>query len=419
MVTRRPPSCSPPTSRTLHSTGWWSRGPASSPPARRWVPIGLCCARDPVTPRAAVILTRSSTSHRACLSECRPWRILGPVPGDARGPAGAAKRIERLLRTVDRFQQKHTVLGFPIGVVKKFGDDSGAKHAALLAYFGFFSVFPLLLVFTTVIGYTLANNAELRQRVIDTAIAQFPVLGPQLESSIETIQGSGIGLIVGILGTLWGGLGITQSAQDAMNAVWNVPRKDRPGYWLRLARSLGSLVLLALAIVAATGLAGVGTSRSGVIGRIFPLVGSLLVNLVVLAVMFEALTAIWVPWRRLLPGAAAGALGWSVLQALGVYFVNRQLDHANLVYGVFAVVIVLLSWLYLSAQLLLYAAEINVVLARRLWPRSLLQPPLTEPDKRVLIALAETEERRAGQTVEVKFAPEAASSDDMPRHNGS
>ena len=328
-------------------------------------------------------------------------------------------RIERVLRAVDRFQQRHSVLGFPIGVVKKFGDDGAGKYAALLAYYGFFSVFPLGLVFITVIGYVLANDPELRQRVIDTAIDQFPVLGPQLQNSIETIQGSGIGLVVGILGTLWGGLGITQSAQDAMNAVWNVPRKDRPGFWLRLARGLGSLLLLAVAIVAATGLAGVGTSRSGVIGRVSPLAGSLLVNLLLLAVTFQALTAIWVPWRRLLPGAAVGALAWSVLQALGVYFVNRQLDHANLVYGVFAVVIVLLSWLYLSAQLLLYAAEINVVLARRLWPRSLLAPPLTEPDKRVLIALAETEERRAGQTVEVRFAPDAAGRDDQAQQDES
>ena len=326
-------------------------------------------------------------------------------------------RIERVLRAVDRFQQRHSVLGFPIGVVKKFGDDGASKYAALLAYYGFFSVFPLLLVFTTVIGYTLANDAELRQRVIDTAIAQFPVLGPQLESSIQTIQGSGIGLAVGIVGTLWAGLGITQSAQDAMNAVWNVPRKDRPGYWLRLARGVGSLVLLGTAIVAATVLAGLGTTTSAIIGRISPLVGSLLVNLVLLAVGFQALTGIWVPWRKLLPGAAAGAVGWSALQALGVYIVDRQLDRANLVYGVFAIVIVLLSWLYLSAQLLLYAAEINVVLARRLWPRSLLPPPLTEPDKRVLIALAETERRRAGELVEVSFAPEAASQDRQP-HEG-
>ena len=123
--------------------------------------------------------------------------------------------------------------------------------------------------------------------------------------------------------------------------------------------------------------------------------------------MFQVLTGRWVTWRRLLPGAAVGAVGWSVLQTLGVYVLDRQLQQANLIYGVFAVVIVLLSWLYLSARLLLYAAEINVVLARRLWPRSLVQPPLTEPDRRVLSALAQTEERRPEETVEVHFSPEA------------
>jgi Virulence factor BrkB len=137
------------------------------------------------------------------------------------------KRIEQVLRALDRFQQRHGVLGFPVGLVKKYGDDQAGKHAALLAYYGFLSLFPLLLVFVTLLGYALANNEELQQQLIDTVIAHFPGFGPQLQGSITTIQGSGIGLVVGILGTLWGGLGITQSAQDAMNAVWNVPRKDR------------------------------------------------------------------------------------------------------------------------------------------------------------------------------------------------
>jgi YihY family inner membrane protein len=315
-------------------------------------------------------------------------------------------RIERGLRAVDRFQQRHGLLGFPIGVVKKFGDDQAGKHAALLAYYGFLSLFPLLLVFVTLLGYALANDKDLQQRVIDTLAYQFPVLGTQIEDSVTTIQGSGIGLVVGILGTLWGGLGITQSAQDAMNAVWNIPRKQRPNYWLRLTRGLGSLLLVVVAVFAATALAQLGRIGAGIGGRLLPLAGSLLLNLGLLLVLFQVLTGRWRPWRRLLPGAVCGAVGWSALQTLGVYIVERQLDQANLIYGVFAVVIVLLSWLYLSAQLLLYAAEINVVLARRLWPRSLLQPPLTEPDRRVLIALAETEERRPEQTIEVSFAPE-------------
>ena len=315
-------------------------------------------------------------------------------------------RIERALRAVDRLQQRHVLLAFPFGVVKKFGDDQAGKHAALLAYYGFMSLFPLLLVFVTLLGYALANDQDLQQRVIDTLVGQFPVLGAQIKDSITTIKGSGVGLVVGILGTLWGGLGITQSAQDAMNAVWNIPRKDRPNYWFRLARGLGSLLLLAVFVFAATTLAQLGRIGSGIAGRVLPFAGSLLLNLLLLIALFQVLTGMWVRWRRLLPGAVCGAVGWTVLQTLGVFIVDRQLEQANLIYGVFAVVIVLLSWMYLSAQLLLYAAEINVVLARRLWPRSLLQPPLTEPDRRVLVALAETEERRPEQTIEVRFAPE-------------
>jgi YihY family inner membrane protein len=326
------------------------------------------------------------------------------------------RRIERVLRAIDQFQQGHSVLGFPVGVAKKFGDDQAGKHAALLAYYGFFSLFPLLLGFVTVLGYALANNPGLQQQLIDTVIARFPGFGPQLQGSIRTIQGSGIGLVIGVLGTLWGGLGITQSAQDAMNAVWNIPRKDRPNWWLRLARSLGALLLVVVAVFAATALARLGTVGRGVLGRL-PLGGSLLLNLLLLATLFQVLTATRLPWRRLLPGAAVGAVGWSVLEALGAWIVSRQLERANLVYGAFAIVIVLLSWLYLSAQLLLYAAEVNVVLARRLWPRSLLQPPLTGPDRQVLVALAETEERLPEQTIEVRFSSEV-SDDDTPPPGG-
>jgi len=308
-----------------------------------------------------------------------------------------AGRVERLLRAADRFQQRHAVLAVPVAVVKKFGDDQAGKHAALLAYYGFLSLFPLLLVFVTLLANALAGDPQLQQEVIDAAVAQFPVLGTQIQSSIRVIQGSGVGLVVGILGTLWGGLGITQSAQDAMNSVWSIPRRNRPNFWLRLARSLASLAVVAAAVLVAAALTQLG-----------PLlfIGSLLLNLLLLILLFQVLTGKRVPWRQLLPGAASAAAGWSLLQTLGVYILDRQLAQANLIYGVFAVVIVLLSWLYLSAQLLLYAAELNVVLARRLWPRGLIQPPLTEPDRRVLAALAEAEARRSEEIVDVRFTSE-------------
>ena len=312
--------------------------------------------------------------------------------------------VQRLLRGVDQFQQRHTILAVPFAVVKKFGDDQAGKHAALLAYYGFLSLFPLLLVFVTLLAYALDGNPQLQQQIIDAAEAQFPVLGTPFQASVRVIEGSGVGLVVGILGTLWGGLGITQSAQDAMNAVWSIPHRHRPNFWWRLVRGLGSLLLVAAGVITATILAQLGEIGPGVLGRALPFTASLLLNLLLLLVLSQVLTGRWVAWRRLLPGAAFGAVGWSVLQTLGVYVLDRQLQQANLIYGVFAVVIVLLSWLYLSARLLLYAAEVNVVLARRLWPRSLLQPPLTEPDRRVLAALAETERRRPEETVEVRFS---------------
>jgi YihY family inner membrane protein len=324
------------------------------------------------------------------------------------------KRIERLLRAIDRFQQRHSIIGFPFGVVKKYGDDQGGKKAALLAHYGLLCLFPLLLVFVTVLGYTLAGDPRLQEQVIDTLARQFPVLGTQLEGSIRTIQGSGLALVVGVLGTLWGGLGITQSFQDAMNDIWNIPRRARPSFFWRLARGLGALLLVAGEVVAATVLAQQGMAGPGLLGRADLLAGSLLLNLVLLTVMFQILTGMRVRWRWLLPGAAVGALGWSVLQSVGVSILGRQLQQANLVYGVFAAVVVLLGWLYLSSQLVLFAAEINVVLARRLWPRSLLQPPLTEPDRQVLTALAQTEERRPEQRVQVTFLPEATGGEDPP-----
>jgi YihY family inner membrane protein len=263
----------------------------------------------------------------------------------------------------------------------------------------------LLLVLATTTAYVLENDPDLQQRVIDAAVAQFPVVGQQLRGSIGTIRGSGLGLLIGVLGTLWGGLGITQTAQDAMNSVWNVPRRDRPNFWLRLVRSGGVLLLAAAALFSATWLAGHGAIVPGVLGSLLSLLGSLLLNMVIVTALFRLLTAVDVSWLRLVPGAAAAAIAWSVVQTLGVLIVTRQVARANLLYGAFAVVLVLLSWMLLTGRILIYAAEINVVLARHLWPRSLLQPPLTAQDRRALIALPQTEQLRPEQHVEVTFGP--------------
>jgi YihY family inner membrane protein len=319
------------------------------------------------------------------------------------------ERLRRLLQAVDDFQQRRRWLAFPFAVVKKFGDDQAGRHAALLAYYGFFSLFPLLLVATTVIGFVLQGRSGLADRIVDSAAAQFPIIGTSIRTTVEgsRLRGSGLALAVGAAFALWGGLGVADAAQAAMNSIWNVPRRRYPNFLLRRLRGLAWLVLLGGGLLAASLAAGfahaAGSAWSGVAG----VAASAVVNTLLFLVGFRVLTVRNVPLRSLLPGAVLAALAWAMLQWLGGWYVGRQLTRATNTYGTFALVIGLLSWLYLAATVTLYAAELNAVRARRLWPRRLAPPPLGPADEQVLADLAKQEERRPEQRVEVSFGADA------------
>jgi YihY family inner membrane protein len=305
---------------------------------------------------------------------------------------------EQALRRVDRYQQQHPWVGVPFAVVKKFGDDKGGNLTTLLTYNGFFALLPLLLVLVTLLGYLLGHHS---------ALAEFPILGTQLEENIHALRANGIGLAVGIAGSMWGARGVTQAGQHAMAELWNIPGKDRPSFWTRQLRGLALLLVFALGLAATTLLTGLGSLGSHTAGfRLANLVLATTVNVALYLLAFRVLTPRQIPTRQLVAGAIVGGVAWQALLAAGGYLVGHNLKHASEVYGFFAVVLGLLSWLYLGAQLTLYAAEVNVVRTRRLWPRSLLQPPLTQPDQRALVDLAKQEERRPEQSVKVTFTPE-------------
>jgi YihY family inner membrane protein len=309
---------------------------------------------------------------------------------------------------VDRFQQSHTVLGFPWAVLQKFGNDQAGSKAALLAYYGLFALFPLLLLFTTILGYVLHGNERLRQDLVDSAIGTFPIIGAQLQSQTHSLEGSGAAAAIGALLLLYGAVGLGQAAQGAMNAVWNIPYVRRPSFVLRLLRAVGVLVLLALSTVGSTVLTGFATLATHAWeAKVFLLVGSFVVNFGLILAAFMIMIATPLRWRELALGAALATLFWQTLQALGSWYVGRGLTHNSDTYGFFAVVIVLLSWIYLGAQLFLLAAEINVVVRYRLWPRSMVQPPLTAADREVFKRLAQMEIRRPEAELVVAFTPEA------------
>jgi YihY family inner membrane protein len=311
---------------------------------------------------------------------------------------------ERAIRVIDRYQQHNRVLGFVFGVIKKFGDDRGGALAALLTYYGFLSLFPLLLLLVTVLGFVVGNDPHLQDRLLHSALAEFPIIGVQIQQNIHALKANGFGLLVGVVGLLWGSLGMTQVGQHSMQEVWNVPGVQRPGFPVRVLRGVRFLGILALGVGATSVLTGLGSqgTHSG-LTRVGLLVAPAPINVALFAAGFHVLTGPRIRLRDQLPGAVVAGVTWTGLQALGGYLVAHQLRHASQVYGFFGVVLGLISWIYLLSQITIYSAEINAVRVQRLWPRSIVQPPLTPQDEQALAAIARREERRPEENVEVTF----------------
>jgi membrane protein len=317
--------------------------------------------------------------------------------------------LPQMLRRADALQRRHGFLAFPFAVLKKFGDDRAGQLAALIAYYGFFSLFPLLLVFATAAAFLIRNDPGLRQSLLDSLLGLFPVVGTEIgreiDESVRELSGSPAAMIVGILGALWTGTAVVAAAQHAMNDVWDVPRTERPGLLMRTVRAFLLLFVFTGSVVVSTFLSGTGaeTGWGAIVLKAIAVAGLVLVSVAVFAFAFRILTVATVTWRDVLPGATVAAVGWTGLLMVGTWVVDRQISRASLAYGVFAVVIGLLAWIYLAALLFLLAAEVNVVRARHLWPRSLVDPPLATKDREVLAEQAEEERARPEESVQVRF----------------
>ncbi len=303
-------------------------------------------------------------------------------------------------------------MAFLLGVVKKFGDDRAGRLAALVAYYGFFSLFPLLLVAVTIVGYVFGDRSA--AQIKNSAVGQIPVVGDQIGSQVGGLAGSVTALVIGTATALWAGLGCMQAAQDAMNELWDVPRAEQPSFVAKRLRSLAMLGIIGLALAAGATGSQLVTIQPGLNGgaRVGAIAGTVTLNCVVYVVAFKLLAARSAPWSCLVPGAVVAGLGYTGLQIAGHWYVQRAIAGAEDTYGTFAVVIGLLTWLYLLAQLSIFAAEINVVLDRRLWPRGLRADRPTAADVEVIEAAAAAMRIRSGTTVSVSVA--GASSEGGP-----
>jgi membrane protein len=327
--------------------------------------------------------------------------------------------VQRFLRAVDRFQQRQRWLAFAVASWKKFSDDQAGNLAALIAYYAFAAIFPLLLVLVTVLSIVLSHDPELQQRVLDSALANYPVIGDQLKAHVHALSTTGVALVVGLIFTFLGARGVAGAAQNALNTAWGVPITARPRFPWDLIRSISLILVVGIGQIITVILSGIAGGTANVItglgGHIATIGASLLLNMGLFWAGFRLATAGRIATRDLRLGAFIAAGAWQVLQLAGSYIVGHELSRSSSLYGVFGLVLGLIAWLYLQAQITLYAAELNVVKVRGLWPRSLFPPPLTEQDLAAYRLYAQAGQRRPELDIEVRETREAPDTQEAPR----
>lgn len=321
---------------------------------------------------------------------------------------------------IDRFQRRYPASGFPLAVIYKFVDDQGGYLAALIAYYAFVSLFPLLLILTTVLGLVLRDDPELQERILESALSQIPVVGFQLGDPNQ-IGGGATGITIGVLGAVYGALGVSVVVQNAMNVVWSVPRNDRPNPILVRVRGAMLLSTVGTAVVALTIVNGIAAAiQLGTVGRAFAMIGSVVVTTVVFTVAFRIGTTRAVGVRDVFPGALAAAIGWQILQSFGSVYVQQVIARATAGNAIFAVVLGLLAFLYIAAVLVVMCMEFNAVRVDNLYPRSLLTPftdnvVLTPGDEAAYTAQAKAQRSKGFEKIRVSFdEPDSPAADSTP-----
>jgi membrane protein len=322
--------------------------------------------------------------------------------------------VNRVFGWADGVQRRHRVLGFPYAVVKKYGDDDGGREAALITYYGFLSIFPLLLLGVAILSRVLTANTELQQRLINEIVP--PVLRATVEQSVTTLPTSTVPFIAGLIGLLFSGTGVVFSAYQTLNNVAAVPRRIRAGFFPRYIRVFVMLTTLMLGGLAVGALTVAVTALPGLPrgGRAVAALGSALIIFAVLLLGARLLLSRPAPFRALWPSAALGAAAVTLVLSLGPPLLARLVSRAGLVYGSFATVAGIFALLYLVSQALVYSAEVAAVRYAGLWPRALDQNRPTAADAHALALLAREQERIPAARVDLRLV----SQDPPPAHDG-
>ncbi|MGN0063253.1 MAG: YihY/virulence factor BrkB family protein, partial [Nocardioides sp.] len=325
------------------------------------------------------------------------------------------------------------VLGFPLAVVYKYFDDQGPYLAATLTYYAFVSIFPLMLLGSSILGLVLRGEPGWQESILDSALAQFPIIGDQLGRP-EGLRGSVWGVTVGALAALYGCQGLGQALQNTQHVAWSVPRNSRPNPVFARVKTVGLLLVAGLSLltvsVLSTLLSSTDVFTEGLSQwqRLAVMVVTILIVGAFFTVLFRlSATGPNSRFRRVAPGAFTLAAMFQLLQVGGAVYVQHVLVGASSMAKTFGLVLGLVALLFVGAVMAVLSIEVNVVITRRLYPRALLTPftdavSLTEADRRAYALYARMQRHKGFQRVNVEFdepyadgeAPEGPPDEDLP-----
>jgi membrane protein len=325
---------------------------------------------------------------------------------------------------LDAFQRRHAWAALPVAVVYKFIDDQGTYLAALLAYYGFVSLFPLLLLSVTTLGFVLQDDPGAQQAVLASALRNVPVIGDQIRDNVHTLGGSVAGLVIGVVVAVYGALGVTHAAQHALDEVWAVPKAERASIGVAYGKGALIVVLVGIGVLLTAVLSGLVTTAGattglGAFSRGLATILATAINIGLFLIAYHLLSARRARLRERWVAAVAAGVTWQVLLSIGTFLVGTRLQGASATYGFFGIVLGLLGWLYLAASVFVLCAELDAVLTRRLHPRSLMSMypddrDTTAADRRAYASYAESERQKDFQSVDVNFSDEEPRSPSGP-----
>lgn len=311
--------------------------------------------------------------------------------------------IIKLTQDIDAFQRRHAITGFVYAVIKKYSQDNCGYLSAVITYYGFLSLFPMLIVLTSLTKLLLGNSLYLKNRIISSVVHYFPIIGSQLQQSIYSPKEAGIALVISLLIALYGARGVANVMQYSLSSLWYVPHFKDPSFINNLVRSLSIMIIGGLGLLISSVVSGyTALPGNAIFIRAITLLASTLLLWLTFLLIFKLSIAGSVSVKQVIVGAGITALGLQILQTLGSFIMVHELKGLSSIYGTFALVVGLLFWIYLQAEVLLYAVETDVIKFYHLFPRS-LQGQFTEADKAAYRKQAESKIQSVNEKIVIKF----------------